>query len=183
MDKLNLDKLNLPDPADNLRLRRWSSKDVDCVQKAARDPYIPLVTSIPANCDESQALAWIGRQNQKISDGTDMPLCIAVATTNEAVGMMGIFALQSVVGGSARCGYWVSPEKRGQNISGRALAIMTSWAFDAFSIDALELLIEPENIASICAAESAGYSLHNTLTLQKDIGGRLRDMVLYIRRK
>jgi RimJ/RimL family protein N-acetyltransferase len=155
--------------------------DHACVQKAACDPYIPLVTSIPAECDESKAIDWINRQNQKIADGTDLPLCIAVGSTNEAVGMIGVFALNLVAEGSARCGYWISPDRRGKNISGRALAILSSWAFDAFAVQTLELLIESDNIGSIRAAESAGYSVGKTLISHKEIGGTLRDMLIYIR--
>jgi RimJ/RimL family protein N-acetyltransferase len=94
--------------------------------------------------------------------------------------MMGVFGLKET---SVRCGYWISPQHRGHGISGRALELLSSWAFGALNLDALELLIEPNNVASIRTAETAGYSLERTLVAYKEIGGILRDMTVFVRKR
>jgi RimJ/RimL family protein N-acetyltransferase len=164
----------------HLRLRRWGRKDAHCVLAAALDPYIPQVTSIPAGCDEPQAIDWIDRQNQKILAGTDLPLCVATGPADVAVGMMGLFGLHAPV---VSCGYWISPKNRGVGVAGAALDILASWAFRDLSVDVLEMRVEPGNSASIRAAESAGFTVDRTLAANMDIGGVLRDMVRYVRVK
>ncbi len=169
----------LPLPAHGLCLRFWESKDAACVMAAGTDPYIPLVTTIPAQCGELQAQEWIARQHSRVTEGSGISLCIAKNSTNEALGMIGLFEPDSSRS-QIRGGYWLDPSRRGQNIAGVALKILSPWALSELSLRSIELLIEPANIASICAAKYAGYTtLQRTLNAHKDIGGTLRDMALY----
>ena len=170
--------LIFPAPSDNLKIRYWESGDTKCVISGAEDSYIPLTTSIPADCNEVGALDWIERQNKKIDEGTDLPLCITRASTNEALGMVGIFEL-NVESESARGGYWISPQHRGKGIVRKILKIVTPWAAEKLHLNVIELLIEPDNIASRKAAEAAGYSKKQVLKAHTEINGVLRDMQLY----
>jgi [ribosomal protein S5]-alanine N-acetyltransferase len=183
MQKLDLTNLVLPEPVGELRLRRWELKDLHCVFAAACEYLITLDNSIPSECHELQALAWIGRQNSKIMEGTDLPLCIALTSTDEAIGMVGAFGLNKVDATSARCGYWIVPTMRGNKFSAKALDVLSSWSFGALPLQILELAIDPSNLASIRTAEIAGYFLESTLTSRIEIGGTLRDMLLFIRRR
>jgi [ribosomal protein S5]-alanine N-acetyltransferase len=183
MQKLDLINLVLPEPVGEFRLRWWELKDVQCVFAAACEYLITLDNSIHSECHELQALAWIGRQNNKIMEGTDLPLCIALTSTDEAVGMVGVFGLNKTDATSARCGYWITPKMRGHKFSAKALELVSSWAFGALPLQTLELAIDPSNLASIRTAEIAGYFLESTLTSRIEIGGTLRDMLLFIRRR
>jgi ribosomal-protein-alanine N-acetyltransferase len=175
---MKLSKVENPKPNAGVQLRHWNQQDISCVIKAGLDSYIPQVTTIPVSCDERQAKEWIQRQSSRIKDEIGIPFCIADQKTNKALGMIGIFRSEDPE--SAHCGYWVIPEMRGRDLSGKALKILSSWAFKTFPIRSLELFIEPNNTASMKTAKSCGYTLSKTLIAHQEIGGVLRDMHLYV---
>ena len=170
--------LTFPRPEYNIKIRYWEPKDQNCVIAGSKDPYIPKTTSIPVECEEKGALDWIRSQNHKITEGTDLPLCIANDSTNEAIGMIGIFGL-NVKDRNPRGGYWVAPPYRGNSVAAKALAMITPWVTDQIDLKAIELLIEPGNTVSRKSAEYAGYKAKEILPAHTQIDGQLKDMYLY----
>lgn len=179
MNTYDLAKIGLPETNSELRLRHWNLRDAGCVQSASRDPNISSVTSIEPNCGDFLAADWIKRQLQKVSGQTDLPLCIATSDNDEALGMIGIFGIANSLG-IARCGYWIAPGFRGKNYSGKALKIITVWAFEALGLKTLELFIDSQNIASIKAAEFAGYHYDREQSSEIEIKGSHPTMKVFI---
>jgi [ribosomal protein S5]-alanine N-acetyltransferase len=183
MGPIILSGLILPEAEGELRLRYWASTDDPCVVSAARDSLISLDPQIPSECHERQAVAWIERQNKKIIDGHAIPLCISLNSTNEAVGMIGVFGLDAAGAPSARCGYWVVRHMRGRGFAAKSLVVLTAWTFRNVSKERLELLVDPKNLASRRTAEIAGYVLETVSMTSVEVGGGIRDMLTFTRRR
>ena len=79
----------------------------------------------------------------------------------------------------AELSYWVFPPFRRRTFATRALRLVSAWAFAELGVARLELHIEPDNAASRGAAEAAGFVEVGLLAKAEQIGGELRDMVLY----
>jgi ribosomal-protein-serine acetyltransferase len=59
----------------------------------------------------------------------------------------------------AEMAFWVSPESQGKGVATRAVNFLTSYSFDKFSLNKIELLIEFENTKSISLARKCGFQL------------------------
>lgn len=57
----------------------------------------------------------------------------------------------------AEAGIWVAPAFRGRRLAPAALRLTGGWLFDACGLARLELLTEPDNLAMIAAAQTAGF--------------------------
>lgn len=165
---------------DVVRLRPWRWSDAPALESAAQDPYIPLTTSVPAHYDEVAGRAWIERQHQRIQQGRGYSLCIADVQNDDCLGMIGLW-LEALTEGRGRCGYWLIPAARGRGLAGRALRLVCDWGFTAWSLARIELLIEPENLASRRTADQAQFACEGCLRSYMVLGGTRRDMLMYAR--
>jgi RimJ/RimL family protein N-acetyltransferase len=59
--------------------------------------------------------------------------------------------------GTAEVSYWVMPAARGRGVAHRALATMTTWAFEVLGLHRIEVLHSTQNPASCRVADRAGY--------------------------
>ena len=159
-------------------LRPFAMSDLGLVGEAAQDPYIPLVTTVPAQPTVDGGRAFIERQWGRARSGQGYSLAIADAATGRAVGQIGLW-LRNTGEGRASIGYWVTPSARGRRAASHALAAMVGWAFTGLRIPRLELYIEPWNEVSIRTAERAGFQREGLLREWQEIGGRRTDMLLY----
>ena len=157
-------------------LRGFLPEDVQLVQEAAADPYIPLVTSVPVPFTENDGLAFIARQHARARDGVGYSMAIADRATTRAVGSVGLW-LRDLDAGRASVGYWVVASARGGRAAGHAVRAVADWARHAIGIPRLELYVEPWNSASIRTAEHAGFSREGLLRSWQEIGGSRRDML------
>jgi RimJ/RimL family protein N-acetyltransferase len=55
-------------------------------------------------------------------------------------------------------GYWVAAEARGGGVGSRTVELLTRFAFEALSFPCVEIVISPENAASLRVAQRCGYS-------------------------
>jgi RimJ/RimL family protein N-acetyltransferase len=79
-----------------------------------------------------------------------------------------------------RIGYWVAAPSRGAGVCTRALRLLSRWAFDDLELRRLELITDPDNVASQRVAEKVGYRREGVMRshlLHPD--GRLRDSVMF----
>lgn len=72
------------------RLRRWSTGDRPLLREAAEDPYVPLITTVPAVYGEAGADAFVERQRARTADGNGYPFVI-VGPEGRAVGNIGLW--------------------------------------------------------------------------------------------
>ena len=80
----------------------------------------------------------------------------------------------------ARLGYWVAADSRGQGICTRALRLLSRYALDELRMQRVELITDPDNVASQRVAEKVGFQREGVLRahlLHPD--GRVRDSVMF----
>ena len=79
----------------------------------------------------------------------------------------------------ATFGYWVVREARGRGVAKRALRLLSRWALNEHGLARVQLIVEPENVASIRVAENAGFQREALLRSYIELHGRRRDVYLY----
>lgn len=159
-------------------LRAFAERDVPMLMDLSTDPYVPKIGTLPANASREEALAYIGRQADRLETGAGYSFCVADRETDEARGTAGLH-LTAVAAGRASAGYSVAPRSRGRGIAGRALTALTRFAWSHQALHRVELYIEPWNLASVRTAERAGYVREGLLRSHQEIGGRRVPMLLY----
>lgn len=159
-------------------LRGFEDNDRDMVRELSTDPYVPLISTLPPNASDQEALAYIDRQRGRLAEGTGFSFVIAEAGTGRAVGGIGLWLAQ-LRHGRADAGYSVIPSARGRGIATAALTALTAFAWTIPDLHRVELYIEPWNTGSIRTAEHAGFTREGLLRSHQAIGGRRRDMYLY----
>jgi RimJ/RimL family protein N-acetyltransferase len=160
------------------RLRPFRQTDLDLIREAAQDPYIPLITTVPAVFTEDEGRQFIERQWSRAQQGTGYSFAIADAASDRAVGQAGLW-LQPVGHGRADVGYWVTASARGQGAAAHAVAAIAAWALGELRIPRLELCVEPWNQASIRTAEKSGFQREGLLRSWQVVGGERKDMIMY----
>ncbi|WP_104053649.1 MULTISPECIES: GNAT family N-acetyltransferase [unclassified Arthrobacter] len=164
-------------------LRAFTAADVGLVQSASRDPLIPLITSVPSTSGPSEALAFIERQHQRLNSGSGWSFAIADASSDTAVGQIGLWPGQSSrrTSNPDTIGYWIGPNHRKQGYAGAALDLLTEWALTEANMRQIHLYIEPWNEGSWRTAERAGYRRDALLPSWQKVGTQWKDMYRYIR--
>ncbi|MFD4534931.1 GNAT family N-acetyltransferase [Kitasatospora sp. NPDC058397] len=160
-------------------LRPWRLTDLAVVREAGTDPYIPLVTTVPAasaGYDDEPDRAFVERQWARAADGTGYSFTVASRPDDRAVGFVGLFPQAD---GRASIGYWTAPSARGRAVAGHALRTVAAWALDDLGLARLELYIEPWNAASLRTAERTGFRHEGLLRSHRTVGDERRDMHLY----
>ena len=161
-----------------VRLRAFDDRDVATLLNLSTDPYIPLIGTLPANTNRAGALGYIERQHDRLATGAGYSFCIALSTTDEAVGGAGLW-LASIEQGRATAGYAIAPRHRGRGLAGQALRALTTFGWTLPEIQRIELYIEPWNAASERTAHTAGYQHEGLLRSHQVIGSNRVDMLLY----
>ncbi|MFI6818016.1 GNAT family N-acetyltransferase [Nonomuraea sp. NPDC050328] len=156
-----------------LVLRPPTEHDAEAIMRAANDPvtahFLPL---LPSPYTLEDAHAWI----KKAGEGTQFAISGPEGGYQGAVGVTGPDRW-----GTCQIGYLVAPWARGQGIAARAARAVTDWAFDR-GVARMELSVNVENLASVRAALSAGFSLEGVLRdLRVLRDGRRADHALFSR--
>lgn len=76
-------------------------------------------------------------------------------------------------------GYWVKREARGRGVATRALRLLSRWAFDELGARRVQLIAQPENLASQRVAEKAGFQREGLLRAYAELKGRRPDFHMY----
>jgi [ribosomal protein S5]-alanine N-acetyltransferase len=160
------------------RLRPFAMADLDLIREASQDPYIPLITTVPAAFTDEEGRRFIERQWDRARQGTGYSFAIAEVATDRPVGQIGLWKT-NLRDGRCSIGYWVAASARGRHAARLALAALTRWAFAALPVPRLELYVEPWNRASIRTAEAAGFRKEGLLRSWQEIGGERKDMFMY----
>jgi RimJ/RimL family protein N-acetyltransferase len=140
--------------ADGFTLRPWEAGDAPAVTAACQDPeiarWLPFVPSPYTETDAREFLEQ-SRLSWDLGDAYSFAL---VGDEDELLGSIGMRVLRFSTG---HIGYWVSRGARGRDIATNALKTLCRWAVDDLGLKRLELMTDPENIASQRVAEKAGF--------------------------
>ncbi|WP_258312211.1 GNAT family N-acetyltransferase [Streptomyces araujoniae] len=159
-------------------LRPWEMSDLPLVREASHDPYIPLITTVPARYSDAAAEAFVRRQWERAATGAGYPFAIVRSRDRRPVGAIGLW-LRELPEGRASIGYWMVPSGRGQGVTRAALRTVTSWALRDLGIPRLQLFVEPWNTASARIAVDVGYRREGLLRGWQRVGDERRDMAVY----
>jgi [ribosomal protein S5]-alanine N-acetyltransferase len=162
--------------AESVLLRPFSPSDTPIVREASKDTLIPKITTVPVVDSEMEALAYIGRQHDRFKSGLGFSFAICTGDGTQAVGQIGVW-VADLAKGRATVGYWIGRSARGHGHAGRALDLVSGWAFEVLPIHRLNAYVEPWNVASIRTAESAGFRSEGLLRSWELVDGEPKDML------
>lgn len=160
-------------------LRPFERRDAPLIVSVASDPLVPLITTVPTSGDLHDAQAYVDRQNGRIAEGVGYSFAIADATTDAAVGQIGLWIRDVSSMGRATIGYWIGPASRRRGYATEAIRLLCGWVSSLPEIKRLELYAEPWNEGSWRAAEACGFSREGFLPGWQRVGDELRDMYRY----
>ena len=163
----------------DLVLRPWVEDDVAWLVTACNDPEITRwIPVIPSPYTEEDARAFIGGGSRSSPEYAVPEHSFAIAVDESPAGAIGMSVNSMNYRG--RIGYWVAASSRGAGVCTRALRLLSRWAFDDLELRRLELITDPDNVASQRVAEKVGYRREGVMRshlLHPD--GRLRDSVMF----
>ncbi len=157
-----------------LALRPWSEDDVPALAAACNDAEIGRwIPGIPSPYTEQDALAFIRGEVRP-----DLDYSLAMTSGDTVVGSIGM-AVNSM-NYRGRIGYWVAAPARRRGIGTRALRLLSRWALDELELQRLELITDPDNLASQRVAEKVGFRREGVLRAHlRHPDGRVRDSVMF----
>jgi RimJ/RimL family protein N-acetyltransferase len=157
---------------DLILLRPWSAEDADAVHAACQDAEIQhWIPVIPRPYTKDDARAFV---TGELDFG---PYQFAIEQEGQVVGSIGMGVNESRTG---RIGYWCASDKRGRGITTRALRELCRYALSELGLERLELITDPENIASQRVATKVGFrreGVQRAHLCHPD--GRRRDSVMF----
>ena len=156
-----------------VRLREWADEDSAWYAGSVRDPLIQRFTTESPTLDAGQVLAAIVGL-RAAGDAEGFVICDAV--TGERLGNI---ALRHD-GRAGEVSYWVAPGARGRGVATRALALFSSWCFQAVALEELRLCVHRENVASQRAALRAGYQRAPERDKSQEVKGAVWPMLGYV---
>jgi len=157
-------------------LRSWRVEDVPAVAAACQDDEIARwLALVPQPYTEEHARFYVEECIQ--ADEDRRAFAITDASTGDVVGSidMRINRLQT-----GHVGYWVAAQARGRGVASDALRALSRWALESLGLGRVELVTDPENIASQRVAERAGFqreAVLRSILLNRD--GSRRDGVMF----
>jgi RimJ/RimL family protein N-acetyltransferase len=158
----------------DLLLRPWTEDDVPGLVVACNDPEIPRwIPVIPSPYTEADALAFVRGELE-----TAPEYSFAIAEGGALVGAIGLARNSMRYRGSI--GYWVAALARGRGICTRALRVVCRFGLDELELARLELITDPDNVASQRVAEKVGFQREGVLRAHlRHPDGRIRDSVMF----
>jgi len=140
-----------------VRLRPPEDRDAHRIAQICADPEIARWTNVPSPYTLEDARGWIALAAIERERGTGLHL-VAVRITDKRV--VGAAALRlhgdSETFGDA--GYWVAADARRGGVAARSVGLITAHAFGALLLHRVEIVISPENEASLAVARRCGYT-------------------------
>jgi len=156
-----------------LVLRDWTENDVPALAVAINDEeiahWIPL---IPYPYTENDAREFLS------GDVAPAEHRMAITMDGAVAGGIGMGVDSHEYRGTI--GYWVAASARGQGICTRALRLLSRHALDELELQRLELITDPDNVASQRVAEKVGFRREGVLRAHlRHSDGRVRDSVMF----
>ena len=157
----------------DLVLREWSEDDVDAIVAGCNDPeiarWIPL---IPHPYTREDAFEFLR------GDVAPADYRLAITLAGSVVGGIGMRRNSHEYRG--HIGYWMAAPSRGRGTCTRALRVLSRFGLDELGLQRLELITDPDNLASQRVAEKVGFQREGVLRAHlRHRDGRIRDSVMF----
>jgi RimJ/RimL family protein N-acetyltransferase len=164
----------------SLVLRPWRPEDVPRVAEICRDSEIARWTRVPSPYTEEHARAWI-EQTVRDWDARRGEAAFAVedAAGGPVLAAIGLRLLHEEYGVRGSVGYWVAAEARGRGVATGALRLVSRWGLRELGLPRVELVTDPDNVASQRVAEKAGFRREGVLRGYLQMAEGRRDCVIF----
>lgn len=155
--------LPIPEPplADGfVRLRPWTTDDVEQLVAAWSDPEVRRWTSVPEKRGPADALRWIASERLRRERGLALDLVVSPADPDDAA-VLGEVGMVPLAGGPSRAelGWWVAAAQRRRGVATRAVGLFARWLRDELEFAELFAEVDTDNPPSIWVAERCGLRL------------------------
>lgn len=157
---------------DALLLRPWREEDAPAVHAACQDEeilrWIPLIPR-PYRLEDARAFVrgelGLGPHQFAVTEDARVVGSIAMRVNEQRTGHIG---------------YWCAPQARGRGITTRALRMLCRHGLRELALERLELIADPDNLASQRVAEKVGFRREGVLrSHMRHPDGRRRDSVIF----
>jgi RimJ/RimL family protein N-acetyltransferase len=157
-------------------LRPWRLEDVPAVTAACQDREIARWLSfVPQPYTEADARFYV--QDCIHAPEERKPFAITDAETGEVIGSIDMRISRMQTG---HIGYWMAARARGRGLTTAALRALSRWAIEDLGLGRVELVTDPDNIASQRVAEKAGFQREGVLrSMLVNRDGSRRDGVMF----
>jgi RimJ/RimL family protein N-acetyltransferase len=158
-------------------LRPWRDEDAPAIIAACQDPeivrWLPVIPS-PYGEEEARDYLEQCRLNWELGEAYNFAI---VDGSGDLLGSIAMRVLRFSVG---HIGYWVVPGARRRGVASTALETLCRWAIEDLGLKRLELLTDPQNVASQGVAERAGFQREALLRSNLEYrDGSRRDSVMF----
>jgi RimJ/RimL family protein N-acetyltransferase len=157
---------------DWLVLRPWRENDALAVYEACQDPEIQHWMPVPVPYTVKNAQAFVSGE---LGLG---PYQFAVEEAGRLVGSIGMSVNETARIG--HIGYWCVRHARGRGVTTHALRLLCGYAFNELGLERLDLMTDPDNLASQRVAQRVGFQYEGVLrahVIHRD--GRRRDSMMF----
>ena len=158
------------------KLRSFELSDYRSIAKYAnnRNVWMNLRDAFPYPYSEDDAREFISRVR------TERPETkFAIATSNEVIGVIGVYPRTDVARRSAEVGYWLGEPFWGRGITTRAVGAITSWAFATFDLVRIYAEVFAWNLGSARVLEKNGFVLEGRARKSVTKDGQTIDGLVY----
>ncbi len=132
-------------------------------------------TRAPSPYRERDAEAWLAGLDTQMRRGDALPLAVVDSADGE---LLASIDLRMRGEGRAEFGYVVADWAQRRGVGTRALRLYSRWAFETLGLERLELLVQPDNDASLALARRAGFTSEGLLRSHSVVRAERRDMVM-----
>jgi RimJ/RimL family protein N-acetyltransferase len=159
-----------------LEIREFGSQDEDQVTAfLAAGDRTALPPVCPATADE--VAGWLAETvHQHRLDGRGVHLVMVESHSGEIVGSIG---LRDADAGSCEIGYGVRAGWRGRGYATEAARAVSRWALIEGGMRRVQLHARVDNVASLRAAERAGFQREGTLRKAEWEDGEAHDLAVF----
>jgi RimJ/RimL family protein N-acetyltransferase len=151
------------------------------VVESCADPAVARYSPvIPYPYSASDATAWLQIQEPLRADGQALDLAVVDAKAGRLLGAIGLTNV-TWPHRSTDIGYWLAAHARGHGYMAEAVRLLGRWVFDELRFARLQLMTDPENVASQRVAERCGFQREGHLRSNLVIlhSGERRDTLVY----
>jgi RimJ/RimL family protein N-acetyltransferase len=138
-------------------LDRPVEEDVPAIVAACNDAETRRWLALPFPYTPDDGYAWVREHQQEAEKGETLDFAIRLAGQAKLVGSIGAHFARCRAG-ECEIGYWVTPAMRCQGVARRAITLLADHVFATWRPRRIEMLVNPDNVASCRAAEAAGAS-------------------------
>ncbi len=143
---------------DGILIRPLAAEDVDALFATVSASLSTLSQWVPwakPDYTRSDSADWTLHCQRAWAAGTEYHLGVFDAASGRLLGGIG-FSHVSPVRRSANLGYWIADDARGGGVAVAAAQLAAAWAFGQLGLQRIEILVQPENTASLRVAVKLG---------------------------